>query len=459
MQFSKYASSLTAAPSQSAFKRTALWACMLALVSGMALAQDATLQSARELMAAKNSNAAYSLLAAQEASRAGAPEFDYLLGIAALDSGRVTNAIFALERVLAVQPGNALARAELARAYLVAGELDTAQNELRQVQMADIPPAARETIARLLGSFDTNPAADKRPLKAYVEAGITRDSNLNSGPTNSFVTIPVAIPFFGGLVVPVAKPQPDTVAHVGAGLVLRTPLATNVELVGGLNLRQTRPSSHDELDTGSADGNLGLIYSSGTDQFNASINMGSTSFNSQQYRTLSGMSGQWTRALSTRSQGSAFVQYTQLRFPSAQLRDANRTILGLAYAEAMTPALTAFATVLGGQERTTNAGAQFNDQNIIGLRLGTEYALGADAKLFANLNAEQRSHQGQDFFFGVDRKDTQMDFSLGAQFTVARMAWSSVRITPQISYTRSRSNISLYTFNRTAAGVTARLDF
>ncbi len=432
---------------------------MLALVSGMALAQDATLQSARELMAAKNSNAAYSLLAAQEASRAGAPEFDYLLGIAALDSGRVTNAIFALERVLAVQPGNALARAELARAYLVAGELDTAQNELRQVQMADIPPAARETIARLLGSFDTNPAADKRPLKAYVEAGITRDSNLNSGPTNSFVTIPVAIPFFGGLVVPVAKPQPDTVAHVGAGLVLRTPLATNVELVGGLNLRQTRPSSHDELDTGSADGNLGLIYSSGTDQFNASINMGSTSFNSQQYRTLSGMSGQWTRALSTRSQGSAFVQYTQLRFPSAQLRDANRTILGLAYAEAMTPALTAFATVLGGQERTTNAGAQFNDQNIIGLRLGTEYALGADAKLFANLNAEQRSHQGQDFFFGVDRKDTQMDFSLGAQFTVARMAWSSVRITPQISYTRSRSNISLYTFNRTAAGVTARLDF
>ena len=187
--------------------------------------------------------------------------------------------------------------------------------------------------------------------------------------------------------------------------------------------------------------------------------MGSTSFNSQQYRTLSGVSGQWTRALSTRSQGSAFVQYTLLRFPSAQLRDANRTILGLAYAEAVTPALTAFATVLGGQERTTNAGAQFNDQNIIGLRLGTEYALGADAKLFANLNAEQRSHQGQDFFFGVDRKDTQIDFSLGAQFTVSRMPWGSVRITPQISYTRNRSNISLYTFDRTAAGVTARLDF
>jgi outer membrane protein len=438
-------------------------ACVLVSVSPMALAQDAalltTLQNARELMAAKNSPAAYSLLAAQEATRAGTPDFDYLLGIAALDSGRVTNAIFALERVLAVQPGNALARAELARAYLVAGELETAKQELTQVQMADIPPAARETISRLLGSFDTAQTADKRPFKAYVEAGIARDSNLNSGPSNNFVTIPIAIPFFGGLVVPVAKPQSDTVAHVGAGLALRTPLTTQVELVGGLNLRQTRPSSHNELDTGSVDGNLGLIYSSGTDQFNATLNLGSTSFDGQQYRTLSGVSGQWTRALSTRSQGSAFVQYTQLRFPSAQSRDANRTILGLAYAEAVTPALTAFITVLGGQERTTNAGAEFNDQNIMGLRLGAEYALGADSKLFANLNTERRTHQGQDFFFGVDRRDTQVDFSLGAQFTVARMAWGSVRITPQISYTRNRSNISLYTFDRTAASVTARVDF
>lgn len=57
-------------------------ACVLVAVGPMALAQDAalqtTLQNARELMAAKNSPAAYSLLAAQEATRAGTPDFDYL---------------------------------------------------------------------------------------------------------------------------------------------------------------------------------------------------------------------------------------------------------------------------------------------------------------------------------------------------------------------------------------------
>ena len=45
-------------------------------------------------------------------SFAGNPNFDYLLGIAALDSGRFAPAVLAFERVLAQQPDNLQARAE-----------------------------------------------------------------------------------------------------------------------------------------------------------------------------------------------------------------------------------------------------------------------------------------------------------------------------------------------------------
>ena len=43
-----------------------------------------------------------------ESSLAGDPGFDYLLGIAALDSGHLTHRVFVLERVLAVQPDQCL---------------------------------------------------------------------------------------------------------------------------------------------------------------------------------------------------------------------------------------------------------------------------------------------------------------------------------------------------------------
>src|SRR4051812_6031670 len=72
---------------------------------------DALTDRARRLIAERNHQAAYKLLLPQEGTRAGDPEFDYLLGISALDSGDLERAVFALERVLAVQPNNHVARA------------------------------------------------------------------------------------------------------------------------------------------------------------------------------------------------------------------------------------------------------------------------------------------------------------------------------------------------------------
>ena len=55
-----------------------------------------------------------------EADRAGEPDFDFVLGMAAIDSGRIAEAIFALQRVVDTQPENGPARAELGRALMLA---------------------------------------------------------------------------------------------------------------------------------------------------------------------------------------------------------------------------------------------------------------------------------------------------------------------------------------------------
>ena len=97
-------------------------------LSGTVARADAVTDEAKKLLAAKQAKAAFDLLSPLEPKRAGDPEFDYLLGIAAIDAGAPTRAIFALERVLTAQPGNTLARAEIARAYFAVGETDTAKS-------------------------------------------------------------------------------------------------------------------------------------------------------------------------------------------------------------------------------------------------------------------------------------------------------------------------------------------
>ena len=63
------------------------------------------LSDAEDILARDLSQRAYDLLSPKEPRLAGNPLYDYLLGIAALDSGKVSEAIFALRRALSVEPG------------------------------------------------------------------------------------------------------------------------------------------------------------------------------------------------------------------------------------------------------------------------------------------------------------------------------------------------------------------
>jgi len=67
-------------------------------------AQQSELEKAEALMKAGKAAEAYALLLPFEDKYAGDPRYDYLLGIAALDSGKPDKATLVFERVLAVSP-------------------------------------------------------------------------------------------------------------------------------------------------------------------------------------------------------------------------------------------------------------------------------------------------------------------------------------------------------------------
>jgi outer membrane protein len=442
-------------PCAKQFKRSLIGAGLfLALQTGFA--QDATLQNAQNLLTAKQAAQAYQLLSPLESSRAGQPQFDYLLGVAALDSGRVTQAIFALERVLAVQPGNSLARAELARAYLLAGEADTARSQLIQVQAApDVPPEARASVQRLLSSIDAGQAS--KPLRFYVEAALGHDSNLSGGPNITSFAVPgFAFPFLLGAA---SQERGDNVLQLGAGLAYTHALGASTELNAQLHARATRPFKEDTLDTSSVDGSVGIAHKTDATRYSLSLQLANLNFDGDTYRKTTGLTAQAIHQVSASSQLMGFVQLANLDYPSQALRDARRTVFGGAWGTSLSPATSAYVGLaLGGEKASQAAGAEFG-YKLRGLRAGGEHVLSPQMRVFANLGLEWRKHRANDTVFLSPRSDRQLDLSLGLHYQLAPTSYGQWRITPQLNWTDRDSNFVVYEMRRTQLSVTARLDF
>ena len=116
-------------------------------------ASDEIVDRGKQLIDSGKAGEAYALLKPLEEDRAGDPNFDYVFGLSALDSGKPLEAVFALERAVDAAPDSGPARAELARAYLMLGDTDDARNEFDKVQEMDLPADVQQTIDKV---FETN---------------------------------------------------------------------------------------------------------------------------------------------------------------------------------------------------------------------------------------------------------------------------------------------------------------
>src|SRR5688572_11334977 len=159
-------------------KAWALVACALTLCAPAAAAQPATaadLTRAEALVREGRAAEAYELLLPKEAESAGDADFDYWLGISALEAGKPDKASIALERVLIVNPDFVGARLDLARAYFALGDYERARVEFKTVLEQDPPPAARETVERYLTEADLLARAKQRRWTAYLDATLGYD--------------------------------------------------------------------------------------------------------------------------------------------------------------------------------------------------------------------------------------------------------------------------------------------
>jgi hypothetical protein len=427
-----------------------LFATILFCVALSAFA-DAVTDRAKVLLQRNDADGAYKLLQPLEPQRAGDPEFDYLLGIAALDAGQPERAVFALERVLAVQPENLQARAEIARAYMVMGEREAAKREFEAVRARQVPAEVRATIERFLSAIA---AAEHTRLDRYLELTFGYDSNVNSATPSSTIAFP-GTPAF--TLAPSLTEQDDRFLSLAAGVNFTRKLDLSWALVGGFSGVMRQNFTQGIFSTDTLDGSLGVRFTRGLEAITVGAQGQYFAVDADTYRTTSGVVGQWQHSFDERTQATVFGQHAALRYKTQPVRNADRSIVGVAYAQAFSGeyAPAVFVSLYGGEEKEVNEAFPHLGHKPAGVRLGAQWRLGGGWSLFGSASYERRKYGGVEPLFLVTREDKQTDVNLGLSYL-----WrSGTTLRLQAAHTSNSSNIVLNDFDRTVVGVSARFNF
>ena len=436
----------------------ALFAVATALMSLPAAADPQVLERARGLIGSGNARQAYAELEPLQGTLTGNPEYDYLLGVAALDSGRNDEAIVAFERVLAVIPGHAGAQMDLARAYYAAGSYDLAEAGFLRLRAANPPPAAQQAINRYLEAIPARKHQTQAGWIGFGELGLGYDSNITGVPTDFGSAAQQSFNLIGIEATGNAVKRSAAFIQGGAGAEYARPIGRGVSLFAGGELKGR--AYHDESDFNSvaADVRFGAALNSGTDQWRAMASY--FHFNQQgaapgdpqptNDRRMASLGLDWRHAIDTKTQFGAAIQLNAVRFPENEIEDFDQLFLSVSWLKSFERAGVPLLYLTGfvSEDRASNSFADGTDKskNLLGARAYLQYSVHPKVQVFGSLGIIHRRDK-DDFARSTtvqNGRDNYTEVTLGTMWQFRDRC--SLRV--QYAFTSNASTIDIYDFNR-----------
>lgn len=432
----------------------------LALRPGIGLPQPlepALLAEAEELVREGRADEAWRLLAPLERQHAGRVDFDLLLGVAALESGRANRASFILERVLTVNPAHLGARLEMARAYFALRDFERAEREFSNILESAPPPEIRALSEAYLATMRASSKPARTGFTGYAEASLGRDSNVSAASAQASVFIPGLGAEF--VLDPLFQRRADDFAAVGAGFEYAHALRGNLGLVAGADLVQRWHSDIDAFDARNAQLQAALIHRRDErTQLQYSFQHQRYELDSAPYREAQSLGAQWSRGFTRRTRLAASALGYRLRYrrDEAIASSSDLVIAGATLTQMLqeATATTAAAGFYAGYDNAV-AGRADGDRRILALSLGVQRLLHARLEGYLRFSLLDSDYRARNADFDLVRRDQQREAALGLAWELGGGWW----LRPQLARTANRSNLPLNDYSRTETSIALRRQF
>lgn len=453
------------------------WGLAALLIAGPTLALD--MDALRQAYETGRVEEAYALATANLEEGEGDPRFDFYLGVASIDTGHINEGVFALERVLLVQPGHLRARLELARGYFLLREDSRAQQEFQAVLEQNPSENVQANIQRFMDAIRLREGRYRPTSSAFVETGFGHDSNVSSSADDLLIIGNPLLLAFGAQ----SSDESDKFIYVRGGGSYNKPFSPGRSFFSSIDVQSRHNLNDDNFDTSYINGIAGLSILQGADRYRVSLqgqkyHVGESNFNDflfsdadDTFRQMFAINGEWQRTLSRVTQVSLFGQVADLHYPGADIRDSILFTLGAgathvvsndgAWVKRYKPVV--FGSAWLGHEHSDDRSAtaqSLADREFAGVRGGIRIIPTAKLSLDGSVTYQwgEYNQESQLIFNSsgaVTREDQFYVLTLGARYLLT----DSIILGGEISHTYNDSTLSLNDFDRTQARGYLRYNF
>ena len=397
----------------------------------------ALLRDAAAAMRSGNPDSAYAQLKSAETDWAGDAGYDYLLGLAALDSSRPGEAIMALQRVAGSLPGFAGARMELARAHYDADDCQAARPLFDELRSEQPEPQVGAVIEAYIAACTPRPAPTPDAGGFYFAVGAGYDSNAN-GATG-------ASQFFGFDLDDRTIEQDSEYVEGIAGWTGQRELRPGVALTWDTSLSERRNPSASFVDQtlASASGAVSLVR--GDNRFTAGAGAYWIALDGDFNERSAALDLAWARKLGDAGVVQLMTRAGPVRFESKQtLRDIDRVLYALTFRHRAGAGALGLS-LLGGRDRGEDRAQSPYSNTRVGGRVTAGWPLAGRTEIDLDLGFVAIDYNGNRNFFGIERKDDQFVAAVGLDIRDWPFAGWALR--PRLRYVDNESNVELFDYD------------
>ena len=424
-----------------------LAACLIFQVpatQGAAAAGNPELVPLNELIAQNRYADAYSLSQDLLDEWEGDPEFDFLYGMAALETGNSNEAVFAFERLVRTYPNQQRVKLELARAFYEQNNLSASRTLFEEVLATNPVEAVRTNIDTFLTAIDERENSLGSKFSWYLSSNIGNDSNINSATELGVISTPIGDIELGAG----GQSISDTFVDLAGGMNFVKPLSktSSINVNASYSRHDNADSNSFDLDVLAADFNYARVFDN--TRLSSGVRTQLVDLDGATFQKSASLIGAVQRSPGNGWSQWATAAYTSVRYdtgvnPNADLRDVDQLLVSGVLGKSMGRFNHTVSVYFGDEDARVTFGEN-NAQQFYGLAFSEQFLLKQGHIPYFRVSVHKSENKAAAPIFNIVREDDTFSTSLG-------YIWSAtphINVTTDVTYTENDSNLDLFSYDR-----------
>lgn len=406
--------------------------------------EDEIIQQLNMLVAQGQFQQAYELAEDNLFDLEGEAEFDFLYGLAALETGNPDEAVFAFERIAYVYPDQQRVKLELARAYFMSNNLTASEQLFNEVLATNPGPNVSNNIRGFLDLIEQRQNAVSSTFSWFVNSNIGSDSNINSATELGVISTPIGDVELS----PSGQSIDDDFMDIGGGVNYNHPFNKNSSAYARANYNKHNNFSTSEFDLDVMAGEAGYALIRDNVRMTLSGRLQRVNLDSTKFQTSSSLLGGWQRNAGDGWTQGFTAAYTAVRYngatnPDNKLRDVNQFLMSGSIGKASGRFLHNVSIYYGDEDARQAAGKN-NAQSFYGIAFSEQFQFKPGHIPYFRISFHKSDNKAVAPVFNIKRGDDTFSTSLGWIWQIN----NNLNLTTDLTYTENDSNIDLYGYNR-----------